>query len=769
MSASDIPLTDPLSDPPVVDIDGNQVYLSLCPVASKPLPDRRPGSLPSFRNFLGERMGEDIAKSETAVEFRTTELELLFKPRGVAVLGASRNPDKLGHLILKNIIEGGYEGRIFPVNPGAGNILGLKSYASVEEVEGQVDIAIIVLPRVSITDAIHQCGRKGVHFLVVITSGFSEIGDIAGERELVATASSYGMRILGPNIFGIYSSAAKLNATFGPGEIRSGNIAMITQSGALGVALMGKTVVEKLGLSAVVSIGNKADISEVDLLEYVSTDAATRVILIYLEGTKQGRELLRILGDVVPRKPVVMIKAGRSAKGARAAASHTGSMAGSDMVFDAAMRQSGVLRAQDVNEAFAWLRTLSTQPLPRGEKVIIITNGGGVGVMATDAAEKYGLSLLDDMSYLEKTFGKDVPPFGSTKNPIDLTGQAREDDYVRVLARALKEETIRGVIALNCELAITDPESLSRKIIATLREGPAKPVAFALIGGEKMEKCIDLLHEAGIPAYGYPEAAVSALTALFRWWSHRNEEKERIEPLEVDFTAARSVIERARRMNRLQLLEVEAKEILEIIGLKVPRAIAVRGLEECLRAAETIGYPVVLKVISPDIVHKTEAGGIKIGLADTEEVAQGYKSIMANCRRKFPRAVIRGISVNEMVRGGIETIVGASTDPSFGPVVMFGLGGIYVEVLKDVVFRITPVTRREARKMIEEIESFPLLLGARGEKVKDIDAIIDAVYRIGVLVDVMRDIAELDVNPLAVMERGKGAWALDARIRLHPQ
>lgn len=714
-------------------------------------------------------MGEDTSKSETAVELRTTELELLFKPRGVAVLGASRKPDKLGHLILKNIIEGGYEGGVFPVNPGADRILGVRAYRSVEEAEGDVDIAIIALPREAIIESIHQCGRKGVRFLVIITSGFSEVGDLAGERELVAAALSYGMRILGPNIFGIYSSAAKLNATFGPGEIRPGNIAMITQSGALGVALMGKTVVEKLGLSGVVSIGNKADISEVDLLEYISTDETTKAILVYLEGTKQGRELLRTLGDVVPRKPVVMIKAGRSAKGARAAASHTGSMAGSDMVFDAAMRQSGVLRAQDVNEAFTWLRALSTLPAGRGEKVLIITNGGGVGVMATDAAEKLGLALMDDMAYLEKTFGKDVPPYGSTKNPIDLTGQGREDDYVRVLAKALKESAIHGVIALHCEMSISDPDSLSRKIVTTLAEGPAKPVALAMIGGEKMERCIDLLHDAGIPAYSYPEAAVSALAAYFGWRRYVNEKKERIEPLDVDFTAIRSIIERARRMNRLQLLEVEAKEILEILGLKVPRAIAARSLEECVRAASTIGYPVVLKVISPDIIHKTEAGGIKIGLADEEEVAQGYKSIMASCRKTFPRAAIRGISVNEMIRGGIETIVGASTDPSFGPVVMFGLGGIYVEVLKDVVFRVGPVPKGEVRKMIEEIESFPLLLGARGEKVKDIDSITDAVYRIGILADVIRDIAELDVNPLAVMERGRGAWALDARIRLHPQ
>lgn len=712
-------------------------------------------------------MDEKTEKSSSSIDLQASDLDLLFKPRGVAVLGASKNPDKLGNIIVDNIITGGYTGGIFPVNPTADRILDLPAYASVEDVEEDIDVAVIVLPQKIIMEAIHQCGRKGVRFLIIITSGFGEVGNLAEERELVSIASSYGMRILGPNIFGIYSSAANLNATFGPSEIRPGTITMITQSGALGVALMGKTVVEKLGLSGVVSIGNKADISEVDLLEYMATDDVTRAILVYLEGTKEGKELLRVMNSVVPVKPVVMIKSGRSEKGARAAASHTGSLAGSDLVFDSALRQSGVLRAGDVDEAFDWLRALSTQPLPEGEKVLIITNGGGVGVMATDAAERCGLQLLDDLAWLEKTFSPLVPAFGSTKNPIDLTGQAREDDNIKVLETALTEETVHGIVFIQCEMAITNPDSLSEKIIRTMKKHPEKPVTFALIGGEKMERCIDILHEAGIPAYGYPEAAVSALTALFRWWRFRREEKDRIEPLNVDFTAIREVIEHARRMHRRQLFEIEAKRVFEILGIRVPKSIEARGLEDCLRAAEEIGYPVVLKIVSPDIVHKTEAGGIRIDLQNADEVARAYKSIMAGARRKFPRAVIRGISVNEMIQGGTETIIGASTDPSFGPVVMFGLGGIYVEVLKDVVFRVSPVTRKEARKMVEEIESFPLLLGARGEKVKDIDSITDVVYRIGILVDVIRDIAELDINPLVVMDRGSGSWALDARIRLH--
>ncbi len=708
-------------------------------------------------------------KKESSVDLQTTDLELLFKPRAVAVLGASKNPDKLGHVIVDNIRTGGYRGGIFPINPSADRILGLRAYPSVEDVEEDIDVAVIVLPQKIIMDAVHQCGRKGIRFLIVITSGFGEVGNLAAERELVSTASSYGMRILGPNIFGIYSSAVDLNATFGPAEIRSGTVTMITQSGALGVALMGKTVVEKLGLSGVVSIGNKADISEVDLLEYMATDDATGAILVYLEGTKEGKELLRVMSSVVPEKPVVMIKAGRSEKGARAAASHTGSLAGSDLVFDSAMRQSGVLRAGDVDEAFDWLRALSTQPLPGGEKVLIITNGGGVGVMATDAAEQYGLQLVDDLAWLDRTFSPLVPPFGSTKNPIDLTGQAKEDDNIRVLETALTEDAVHGMVFIQCEMATTEPDSLSEKIIRTMEKHPGKPATFALIGGEKMERCIDNLHEAGIPAYGYPEAAVSALAALYRWWRFGREEKGRIEPLNIDFTAIREVLEHARRLHRQQLTETEAKRVFEILGIRVPRSIAVRGLEDCLRAADDIGYPVVLKIISPDIVHKTEASGIKTDLQNTDEVARAYKSIMAGARRKFPRAVIHGISVNQMIRGGIETIIGASTDPSFGPVVMFGLGGIYVEVLKDITFRVSPVSRKEARKMVEEIDSFPLLLGARGEKVKDIDAITDVLFRIGVLVDVIREIAELDINPLVVMERGKGSWALDARIRLHAQ
>jgi len=713
-------------------------------------------------------MQENSRGNDEAVEVQDTELGMLFRPRGVAVLGASTNPEKIGHLILRNIIEGGYEGGIYPVNPSGKKILGLDTFASVEDVDGIVDIAVIALPQAIIMESIHQCGRKGVRFLIIITAGFGEVGNLNAEKELVRVSSSYGMRILGPNIFGVYSSEAKLNATFGPTEIRPGSIAMVTQSGALGVALMGKTVVEKLGLSSVVSIGNKADISEVDLLDFLSTHDSTQAVLIYLEGTREGRELLRALSSFVSRKPVVMIKSGRSARGARAAASHTGSLAGSDLVFGAAMRQSGVLRATGIDEAFDWLRTLSTQPFPAGENVLIVTNGGGVGVMATDASEKCGLTLLDDMAYLEEAFGPLVPSFGSTKNPIDITGQGGEDDNIRVLEKALTEEKIHGVVGLFCETSDTDPDSLSRKIVEIVRKHPGKPLTLSLIGGEKMEKCIDLLHEAGIPAYEFPESAVSSLAALYRSYRYGIEDKGKMEPLNVDFTAIRGIIEHVRRKNRTQLLEVEAKKVFEILGIRSPKAVVTRSLDECVKASESIGFPVVLKVVSPDIVHKTEAGGIRIGIENTDEATQAYKSIMASCRVKFPRAVIRGVSVNQMITGGIETIVGASTDPSFGPVVMFGLGGIYVEVLKDVVFRISPVTDREARKMVEEIESFPLLLGARGENVKDIRSITDVLYRIGILVDVIRDIAELDINPLVVMDRGKGNWALDARIRLHP-
>ncbi|MDD5778537.1 MAG: acetate--CoA ligase family protein [Candidatus Thermoplasmatota archaeon] len=692
-----------------------------------------------------------------------TDLQYLFDPRHVAIVGASHTEGKIGYIILNNIIESGYRGRIYPVNPRGGEILGHRVYADIGDVEGEVDLALVVVPASIAVQAVEACARKGVKFAVVITSGFSEIGNIDAEREMVETARKHGMRILGPNVFGLYSAAASINATFGPGNIRPGNIAVISQSGALGIAMIGKTAEENMGLSTIVSIGNKADITEAELLQHLFTDDITDVIFLYIEGLENGREFM----DLVKQKPrdmqVLAIKAGKSEVGARAVASHTGSLAGSDKIFDAAFKQAGVLRAETIQEGFNWVTTLAACPEPQGKNVVIITNGGGIGVLAADACEKYGIDLTSDMEMLKKTFQPVVPRFGSYRNPVDLTGQAGGDDYREALERALNEDSIHAVIALYCQAGMTSLQPLKQTIMEIQEQyGDKKPIIYSLFGGEETEAVLDDLTRSGIPAFADVQDAVSALNALYRAYEQRQLQEQ--EEVDIDEEAIRALLRQVADEGRTQLLGTEAKAVMQAAGLDVPPFRVVRDIEGAIAAAEEIGYPVVMKVVSEDIVHKTDMGGVLLDLDDKNEVMEGYEAIIRNCRKQAPHANIRGVEITKMVDRGVETIIGATTDPSFDKVLMFGLGGIYVEVLKDVAFRVAPVSRREIGKMMREISSFPLLLGVRGESRKDVNAVIDAIYRVGILVDRFPQISELDVNPLVVYE--KGAKVLDARINI---
>lgn len=704
----------------------------------------------------------------------TTNLEQLFNPRTIAVIGASATPGKVGHKVVYNLLQNGFPGRIYPINPHAEEILGLRCFKSVKEVPEEIDLAVIAVPAAVVPQVVEECGQKGVPFLVILASGFAEVGRVKEERELVGLAHRYGSRILGPNIFGVYYAPARMNATFGPTDVRPGEIALITQSGALGIALTGRTIVEELGLSAIASVGNKADIDEVELLEFFAQDEHTKAIILYLEGTRHGRALLRAGRRVVRKKPVIAIKAGRSRKGARAAASHTGSLAGSDEVFSAAFRQAGILRALTADEALNWARALATQPLPQGRNTVIITNGGGVGVLATDAAEEERLHLLDDLKLLERLFRPAVPPYGSVRNPVDLTGMATPREYELALEAALKEGEVHSIVVLYCMGAEQDPREFAEAILEAYRANPVKPVTVSLLGGEGTQEAIKLLNRSGLPAYDAPEEAVRALAALYRYRRYRgyarrparSREREPKLGLDVPWEQIREIIARARREGRLQLLESEAKEILSLLGLRVPEYRVVRSLREAVCAAEEIGYPVVLKVVSEEIIHKTEAGGIKLDLRSKEEVESAYKALIAAVTRAHPRARLRGVLVTKFIAEGTEVIIGATHDPSFGPTVMFGLGGIYVEVLKDVVFRVAPITPAEAREMVREPRSAALLRGVRGEPKKDIEALAEALYRVSVLVDKVREITELDINPLRVLPAGEGCLVLDARMTI---
>ncbi len=447
---------------------------------------------------------------------RRGDLDALFRPRSIAVIGASSNPGKIGHEILRNIIEYGYGGEIYPVNPKHDSVLGLKCYPTVLDVPGDVDMGVVAIPAAYVPQVVDQLGAKGAKVAVVISSGFSEVGEVELEERLLRAAGKWGMRVLGPNIFGVAYTPGRLNATFGPRDVLPGSIAFITQSGALGIALMGWTITEGIGLSALVSVGNKSDVDDDDLLGWLSRDPETRVILIYMEGVKEGREFLEAASAASREKPIVVIKAGRSERGVKAASSHTGSLAGSDRVYDAVFRQSGVLRAYSVEQAFDWAMAFASGRVPRGDRTVIVTNGGGAGVLATDAAEMCGLRLIDPPPDLAAEFRRYMPPFGSAKNPVDLTGQASAREFEGAVAAALSHDSVDNVLVLYCETAVTDPEEIAAAVARAAGESD-KPVAAMMMGGERSVRAMRLLRSRGVPAYPTPERTAESLCALVRY------------------------------------------------------------------------------------------------------------------------------------------------------------------------------------------------------------------------------------------------------------
>ncbi len=695
-----------------------------------------------------------------------SNIQYLFEPKTVAVIGASHDTTKIGYKVVQNIVQGGYPGKVFPINPQGGEVCGLKTYRSIEEINETVDLASIVIPARFVFDAVQSCARKKVKYLTIISSGFSEIGNNEEEKRIVTFAKQNQMRVLGPNIFGIYSAEASLNATFGSSHVIPGGVAIITQSGALGIAMIGKTAVENIGLSAIVSVGNKTDVDEADLLEYLIQNARTKIILMYIEGVRDGERLIQTLKRVTQKIPVVVIKSGRSERGAIAAASHTGSLAGSDEIFDAIIRQCGVIRAESVEEAFNWCKFLSNHPMPSGEKTVIITNGGGIGVMATDACEKFGVKLYDDTNSLKEAFAAVTPDFGSTKNPVDLTGQAGSVHYDSALGAALKNDQIDSVIALYCETAVFDAENLIQMVSQNddRFKGQNKPLVFSIFGGEKAETCLATLKKTNVAVYGDVYEAVACLGAAYSYYRYRSEPLVDAADAEIDVGAIDRVLKGALKEGRKFLLAHEGQAVMRAARIPVPQTIITHTLDEAVRAAERIGFPVVMKVVSRDILHKSDAGGVALDLEDRNEVIDAYQAILRNCRAYKADAVIDGVEVSEMVQMSTETIIGARRDGTFGPIIMFGLGGIYVEVMKDVAFRALPIHRKEVMSMVKQIRAYPLLLGVRGEEKKDVDSVVDTIIKVGAIIQKCPMITDIEINPLVVYENGKGVKAVDVRI-----
>ncbi len=691
----------------------------------------------------------------------------LLKPKSIAVVGASATPGKIGYTVVKNLLDSGYEGPIYPINPKRDEILGLKAYPSVLDVPEPIDAAVIVIPARYVVQVAEECGKKGVKGLIVIASGFSEVGRHDLEDALVSTARRYGMRVLGPNIVGILSNSDKCNASFAPILPLPGKASLVSQSGALLIAMDTATYTRRVGFDKLISIGNMSDVNFADLVEWLSQDENTGCISLYIEGLKDGRRFIEVSRKT--SKPIIALKSGVSAHGAAAAASHTGSLAGSGKVYEAAFQQAGVVHASDLNNLFDRTLALSLQPPMKGENLLIITNGGGVGVLATDAAERYGIPLRFAPEDVQAELKKHMPEFGSAKNPADLTGMAGREWYEESVEHTFGHPWVDALTVLYCETAMTDPMEIAKAIkTAVERSGvKEKPITVSFVGGERSERAMQWLVEQGIPAYGAPDVAVNAIAALREYALTHEAGKGEFHPYtDVDEAAARAIIAKVRAEGR-EMTEIEAKGVFKAYGLPVAETILATGEEEAVKLAAQIGYPVVMKIVSPDILHKSDAGGVKVNVKNADEVRAAYNEILANAKAYKPEAEIHGVAIQEMAPWATEVILGSINDPTFGPTVMFGLGGIFVEVLKDVTFRVAPVNEAMATQMLADIKGAPILAGVRGEKPRDRAALAEVLSRYSQMItDLGDEIAESDANPVIVYEEGQGVKVVDARIIL---
>ncbi len=694
-------------------------------------------------------------------------LDTFFSPKSVAIIGASRDPEKLGYAVLDNILKADYPGKVYPINPKADEVLDLKAYKSVLEVPDPIDLAVIVIPARFVASVLEECGQKKIPSVVIISAGFREAGreGLEQELELVEIAHKHDIRLIGPNCLGVINTTAPLNATFAAGMPPGGPIAFMSQSGALGTAVLDMAMAGHIGFSKFVSLGNKADVSEIDLMAAWGEDTDSRVILMYVEGVPDGQKFIETAKKVTRNKPVVAIKSGVTASGSRAVSSHTGSLAGSEAAYKAAFNQAGIIRATSMEALFDYARAFAYQPPLKGDRIAIVTNAGGPGILATDALERAKLQIPRLGQKTTEALMAYLPGAASAANPVDVLGDAMADRYEHALKLVLKDDTVDGVIVIVTPQAMTEIEDTAHAV-GRIAKDSDKPVLGCFMGESRISAGIDVLWQYGIPNYPYPERAAAALSAMS---AYRQEQERRIfgvVPIDVDKRPVEELFERVREQGRVSIGDAEAWEVLKAYSFTVPKTRLAKSPEEAVEIAEEFGYPVVMKVASPDILHKTDVGGVKVNLRSPGDVRDAFDLMIYRAGRYVPGARVWGCQVQEMVRGGREVLLGMSRDPQFGPLVAFGLGGIYVEALKDVSFRVAPFSPREADEMVREIRAYPLLEGVRGEPPADHAAMVDALLRISQLVTDFPEIVELDINPLMVFEEGRGAMAIDMRLVL---
>lgn len=675
------------------------------------------------------------------------------EPTTIAVIGASAEEKKLGHYILKNLLTQGFAGTVYPVNPKHEQLMGVQAYASVEAIPGTVDMAVVVTPASTVHDVAESCGKKGVKTLVVISAGFGELGtEEAHEREqrLLDIVRKHGMSMVGPNCLGVLRPSIGLNASFAVQAGNPGNIALISQSGAMAVALMDTAATLSMGYSLVASIGNKTDLDECDFLQVCERDEKTSAIGLYLESIKDGPRFAEIARRVSATKPIVLIKSGVSKRGSMAVSSHTGALAGSSASIDALCLQAGIHRAKSTGEFLDLLRTLATQPALLSSNIAIVTNAGGPGVLATDAAEREGLVLASLTNNTKDTLRPKLPAAASVANPVDVLGDALADRYTAAIGACAQDPEVDGIVALLTPQVMTPCADVAAAIVKTSQAHPLVPVVAAFMGNDSVAEARAILGRGDVPHFPTPEDAVRALKAL----ASKAPVATHAPIEEADAGKRRNAALAIVRGKTGLLPEEIVEELLALYNLPVPDQAVARSVAEAVQHAQAIGYPVIAKISSPDILHKTDIGGVRANLKTATDVENAYKDILANCAKHQPTAGIHGVLIQSFQPLGNEFIIGALRDPAFGPLVMVGLGGIYTELFNDTSFRLAPVSEQQAYSMLQELQSWKLLLGMRGKAQADIVELARTIVAISQLAADCTHIKELDVNPVLVHENG---------------
>ncbi len=693
-------------------------------------------------------------------------LESFFNPHSVAIVGASAKKGKVGYEILTNMRAAGYEGDIFPVNNRAESIEGLKCYPDIASIGKAVELVVIVVPAKVVPDIMKQCAQAGVKAVIIITAGFKEVGEEGRklEEEIIRIARRAGIRVIGPNCLGVIAPANKFNASFGGELPAAGSIGYLSQSGAILAAILDIANASGIGFSKLVSFGNKADIDELEIILAMGEDPETKVITGYLESITDGPNFTRHAEQISGNKPILLIKAGGTEAGAKAASSHTGSLAGGERAYECVFERAGVIRCNSIKQQFDYAIAFANQPLPKGSKIAVITNAGGPGIIAADAIERQGLGFAELSDETIEKLRSKLPAAANFYNPVDVLGDALADRYEYAMDVVLDDANVDILLVLLTPQAMTDATATAEAVVRAAKRKSQKPVLTCFIGSKKVEEGVMILRDGGIPQYISPEHAVATAKVMANYVRWQGRPKRVVKLFAVNRRKVENIIDKHIRQNKREVGEADAKEILEAYGFVTPKGAVATTPEQAVNIAGQLGYPVVLKIWSPDILHKSDVGGVKIGLEDAGQVRDAFDLMMYRIPREAADAKILGVLVQQMCTGGKEVILGMNRDKRFGPLMMFGMGGTMVEVLQDVSFYLAPLTADEARQMLINTRTYKILKGVRGEEGVDIGAIAEGLQRLSQLVTEFPQIQELDINPYMVGPEGTVPIAVDARM-----